>query len=126
MSFSKFKVSLLIAVVFLLGVVVGASVDQAFLSGIWIQPHSQERFIEKLQNRLQLSAEQTLAVQDILDKAQGKFKMFYKSVKPQFEDIRQLMRTSISEQLNPEQNQKFTVMCNEYDQRKVERAKKHR
>ena len=126
MNFSKFKVFLLIAIVFLIGVVVGAAVDQAFLSGIGTQRHSQEPFIEKLQNRLHLSVEQTLAVQTILDKAHEQFKMLYESVKPQFEGIRQLMRTQISEQLDPDQDQEFTVMCNEYKQRKVERAKKYR
>ncbi len=129
MSLSKFKALLIIAVVFLLGAAVGASLGRAVLlplSAKGSHQHSRGRFIEKLQSRLNLSADQTLRVQAILDEAHQQFGTLHKRVKPQLETIRREMQERIREQLGPDQNREFTAMCAEYDQRMAEHRKKHR
>jgi Spy/CpxP family protein refolding chaperone len=129
MSLSKFKALVVITVVFLLGAVVGASLGRAVLSPLAAKEshrHSRVRFIEKLQSRLNLSDEQTLRVQAILDDARQQFGTLHESVKPQFETIRRQMRERIHQQLGPDQTQEFAAMCAEYDQRRAEHGKKHR
>jgi uncharacterized membrane protein len=128
-SLSKFKALLVIAVVFLLGAVAGASLGRTVLWSFSTKgPHHHARgsFIEKLQGRLNLSDEQRIGIQAILDEAHQQFGRLHKSVKPQFETIRQQMRERIREQLNPDQDREFAAMCAEYDQRKAKRGKKFR
>jgi uncharacterized membrane protein len=71
-SLSKFKALLVIAVVFLLGAVAGASLGRTVLWSFSTKgPHHHARgsFIEKLQGRLNLSDEQRIGIQAILDEA---------------------------------------------------------
>ena len=129
MNLSKFKALLIIAVVFLLGAVAGASLGRTVLWSISAKgPHHHSRgpFIEKLQKRLDLSGEQRTQIQAILDESHQQFRGLHKSVKPQFETIRQQMAERIREQLNPDQAQKFAAMRAEYEQRKAKREKKCR
>ena len=128
-NLSKIKALLVIAVVFLLGAVAGASLGRTVLwsiSATGPHHHSRGSFIEKLQKRLDLSGEQRTQIQAILDESHQQFRGLHKSVKPQFETIRRQMRERIREELNPDQNREFAAMCAEYDQRKARRGKKYR
>lgn len=129
MNLSKFKALLVIAVVFLLGAVAGASLSRTVLwsiSGKGHHRHSRGSFIEKLQGRLDLSDEQRTQIQAILDESHQQFGRLHKSVKPQFETIRQQMAERIRKELNPDQTRKFAAMRAEYEQRRAKRGKKCR
>jgi len=129
MNLSKFKALLVIAVVFLLGAVAGASLSRTVLwsiSGKDHHRHPRGSFIEKLQGRLDLSDEQRTQVQAILDESHRQFRGLHKSVKPQFESIRQQMAERIRKELNPDQARKFAAMRAEYEQRRAKRGKKCR
>ena len=129
MNLSKFKALLIIAVVFLLGAVAGASLSRTVLWSISARAphhHSRGTFIEKLQKRLDLSGEQRAQIQAILDESHQQFRGLHKSVKPQFETIRQQMSERIRKELNPEQARKFAAMRAEYEQRRAKRGKKCR
>jgi Spy/CpxP family protein refolding chaperone len=129
MNLSKFKALLIIAVVFLLGAVAGASLSRTVLRSIsaW-GPHHHSRgpFIERLQQRLDLSGEQRTQIQAILDESHQQFRGLHKSVKPQFESIRQQMSERIRKELNPDQVREFAAMHAEYEQRRARRGKKYR
>ena len=129
MNLSKFKALLVIAVVFLLGALAGAALSRTVLRSISDRgPHHHSRgpFIEKLQKRLDLSDEQRTQIQAILDESHQQFGKLHKSVKPQFETIRQQMSERIRNELNPDQVRKFAAMRAEYEQRKARREKKFR
>ncbi len=128
MNLSKFKALLIIAVVFLLGAVAGASLSRTVLWSISGKGHHHSRgsFIEKLQGRLDLSDEQRTQIQAILDESHQQFRGLHKSVKPQFETIRQQMAERIRKELNPDQARKFSAMRAEYEQRRAKRGKKCR
>lgn len=129
MNLSKFKALAVIAVVFLLGAVAGASLSRTVLRSISARgPHHHSRgpFIEKLQKRLDLSGEQRTQVQAILDESHQQFGRLHQSVKPRFETIRQQMAERIRKQLNPDQAREFAAMRAEYEKRKAKREKKFR
>ena len=129
MNLSKFKALLIVAVVFLLGAVAGASLSRTVLRSISARgPHHDSRgpFIEKLQKRLDLSGDQRTQIQAILDESHQQFGRLHQSVKPRFEAIRQQMAEKIRKQLNPDQVREFAAMRAEYEQRKAKRETKCR
>ena len=101
MSLSKFKALMLMAVVFLLGSIVGASLGTALVSRKLAFPSEgtrsqrREKMIEKFKSRLKLSPEQTAQLQTILDETHKQFSALHETVKPQFDEIRDRMRARI-------------------------------
>ncbi len=122
---SKFKASLLIGVVFLLGAIVGASLGTTIVSRKFAAPagvsESQRRkmVLEKCKSLLKLTPEQARKVQIILEQTHQQFKDLNQSIKPQSDEIRNRMRGRVRELLSDEQKNEFEVMTREYDQRRA-------
>jgi len=122
---SKFKASFLIAVVFLLGAIVGASLGTTIVSRKFAAPpevsesQKQNMILEKFKSRLKLTPAQTAKVQLILEETHRQFRDLDQSINPRRDEIRNRMRASVRELLNGDQKQDFEVMTREYDQRRA-------
>ena len=121
MSPSRFKALMLMAIVFLLGAIVGASLGTTIVSRKFAAPHElavrpgKAKFVDRLNARLHLSSEQTLQLKAILDETHQQFGALHESVKPQFEAIRSKTRDRIREQLTDTQRPEFEAMVREDD-----------
>ena len=121
MSPSRFKALMLMAIVFLLGAIVGASLGTTIVSRKFAAPHElavrpgKAKFVDRLNARLHLSPEQTLQLKAILDETHQQFGALHESVKPQFEAIRSKTRDRIREQLTEAQRPEFEAMVREDD-----------
>jgi hypothetical protein len=121
MSPSRFKALMLMAIVFLLGAIVGASLGTTIVSRKFAAPHElavrpgKAKFVDRLNARLHLSPEQTLQLKAILDETHQQFGALHESVKPQFEAIRSKTRERIREQLTEAQRPEFEAMVREDD-----------
>ena len=121
MSPSRFKALMLMAIVFLLGAIVGASLGTTIVSRKFAVPHElavrpgKAKFVDRLDARLHLSPEQTLQLKAILDETHQQFGALHESVKPQFEAIRSKTRDRIREQLTEAQRPEFEAMVREDD-----------
>lgn len=80
--------------------------------------------VEKFKSRLKLSSEQTQRLQAVLHEAHQEFSQLHESAKPQFEEIRQEMRSKIRQMLNEEQKREYEAMIRERDARKAGRPNK--
>jgi hypothetical protein len=121
----KLKAILTMSAVFALGAVIGASWSGILISknaaSAHLPPHkSKPGIVEKYNVRLKLSPEQTQRLESILDGTQQEFRELHLAVKPQFEEIRQSMRSSIRQILNEEQAREYEKMIRERD---TQRAK---
>jgi hypothetical protein len=122
---SKFKASILIAVVFLLGAIVGGSLGTTIVSRKFAAPgeisESQRRnmLLEKFRSRLKLTPEQSEKVRVILEQTHQQFKDLNQSIRPQSDEIRSRMRGRVRELLEEDQKKAFEVMTREYDQRRA-------
>jgi hypothetical protein len=122
---SKFKASILIAVVFLLGAIVGGSLGTTIVSRKFAAPgeisESQRRnmLLEKFRSRLKLTPEQSEKVRVILEQTHQQFKDLNQSIRPQSDEIRSRMRGRVRELLGEDQKKAFEVMTREYDQRRA-------
>ena len=121
MSPSRFKALALMAIVFLLGAIVGASLGTTIVSRKFAAPHEmaarpgKAKFVDRLNARLHLSPEQTVQLKAILDETHQQFGALHESVKPQFEAIRSKTRDRIREQLTDAQRPEFEAMVREDD-----------
>jgi len=121
MSPSRSKALMLMAIVFLLGAIVGASLGTTIVSRKFAAPHElavrpgKAKFVDRLNARLHLSPEQTLQLKAILDETHQQFGALHESVKPQFEAIRSKTRDRIREQLTEAQRPEFEAMVREDD-----------
>ena len=125
MSYARFKALSLMALVFLLGAVVGASLGTTFISNRFASTpkisssQGRQKTLDKFKSRLGLSPEQTDRLQIILEETRKEFSNLHQSVKPQYDEIRHRMRTQIREILNDDQKKEFEVMNREYDERRA-------
>ena len=121
MSPSRFKALMLMAIVFLLGAIVGASLGTTIVSRKFAAPHElavrpgKAKFVDRLNARLHLSPQQTVQLKAILDETHQQFGALHESVKPQFEAIRSKTRDRIREQLTDAQRPEFEAMVREDD-----------
>lgn len=118
---SRFKALALMAIVFLLGAIVGASLGTTIVSRKLAAPQEmagrpgKAKFVDRLNARLHLSPEQMVQLKAILDETHQQFGALHESVKPQFEAIRFRTRERIREQLNNAQKPEFEAMVREDD-----------
>jgi hypothetical protein len=125
MNQSKFKAFMLIAVVFLLGAIVGGSLGTTIVSRKFASPpeiswrQKRNMILEKFRSRLELTPEQSEKVQAILEQTHQQVRTLEQSIKPQSVEIRTQMRGRVRELLGEDQKTKFEVMTREYDQRKA-------
>jgi len=80
-----------------------------------------KRILEKLSKKLDLSAEQKVQVEKILESKLPKIKELRETVRPQFDAVRKAIRTEIRENLQLAQQVKFDQMVEENEKRRKER-----
>ena len=125
-SVFKLKTILTMSAVFTLGAIMGASwggilVSRHAASAPSLLHKSKPGVVEKFKTRLKLSAKQTQQIESILDETHHDFSDLHLAVKPQFEEIRQKMRSAIGQILAEEQKQKYQAMLRESDERRAKR-----
>jgi septal ring factor EnvC (AmiA/AmiB activator) len=122
----KLKAVFITSIVFALGALVGASwgtivVSRKIAFAEVPEDKSRPGMIERFQSRLKLSPEQTQRLQAILDETHREFGRLHEAVKPQFEEIRQRMRSRIRQMLKEEQKREYETMIRERQGRKPKR-----
>jgi len=110
--------------VFAIGAIMGASwggmaVSRHAASVVSLSHKSKPGVMEEFKTRLKLSAEQTRQIESILDATHHEFSELHLAVKPQFEEIRQKMRSEVQQILNEEQKQAYQAMLRESDERRA-------
>jgi hypothetical protein len=124
-SIFKLKALLVMSAVFGLGTVVGASWSAILLSRYAVShalpaPKKTGGTIDRLKLRLNLTPEQTQSVDSILNETHRELRLLHLTVKPQFEQIRQSMRSAVRQILNEQQQGEYAAMLRERD---AQRAK---
>jgi hypothetical protein len=127
-SLSKLKAILTMSAVFALGAIIGASwggivVSRNAASAQLSPQRNKPGMVEKFRARLHLSPEQTQRVESVLDETQREFSQLHLAAKPQFEEIRQRMRSGIRQMLNEEQKREYEVMIRERDEQRAKNEK---
>ena len=120
---TSLKTWLVLLVVFVLGGVTGAG-----LSGVYRSKanasfrESRERdhkaMFEKIRNDLNLNAEQSKAMQKVLDDTAGEFRALRSELRPRYEELRLKARGQMRALLTAEQQQKFDTLMAEIDARR--------
>lgn len=110
----KLQVWLLIAVVFALGGVTGASLDRVYLanhgpfkSASADHPRGPNRMAERLKNDLSLNDEQVAKIKTILEESRKEFPPSRFAECPGFVQSRARTRARIREALTPEQQKRY-------------------
>jgi Spy/CpxP family protein refolding chaperone len=131
---NKNKALALIALVFLLGVALGAvghSVADRRVLGArspaqppaFLQPRpNPPRAMARLTNELKLTPEQQKQIGDILADMQHRYDAVHDQMNPQFEEIREQGHEQIRQVLSPEQRPKFEDFLRRVDQERRRRA----
>lgn len=107
----KLQVWLLIAVVFALGGVTGASLDRLYLanSGAFKNPHPRgpNRMVERLRSDLNLNEAQVAKIKTIFEESRKEFPPSRFAECPGFTESRARTRARIRETLTPEQQKRY-------------------
>ena len=91
------KAALLVAVVFLLGIVLGGLVTHLWGERMvrqYNERHHREEVVRRLTRTLDLSAEQQKQLGAILDDTSGKYHALYEKHRPEYEEVRHEARAS--------------------------------
>jgi Spy/CpxP family protein refolding chaperone len=75
--------------------------------------------VKELTRELSLTAVQQDSVRAVFDRHRSEMEAVWKRVHPQFDSLRQLMRTEISAQLTPTQQDKYRALLAEHDRRRA-------
>ena len=125
----KLKAFLLVIVVFVLGLILGASVATTIVSRRLAAAESpsprdgRHHMMDTFKSRLQLSPAQAEKLQVIFDDTHQQFRTLHQTVKPQYDSIRDQMRNRVREMLDEKQKREFEVMVNEFEKREKEHGK---
>jgi Spy/CpxP family protein refolding chaperone len=108
----KLHVWLLIAVVFALGAVTGASLDRVYIANIGgsVNPErlrGPNRMIERLRSDLNLNDEQIAKIKTIFDESRKEFPPSRLAECPGFSQSRARTRARVRETLTPEQQKRY-------------------
>jgi Spy/CpxP family protein refolding chaperone len=108
----KLQVWLLIAVVFALGAVTGASLDRVYLANMETRSNpnharGSNRMIERLKSELNLNDEQIARIKTIFDESRKEFPPSRLAECPGFKESRARTRARIRETLTPEQQKRY-------------------
>jgi len=80
-----------------------------------VEPNPREEVLKVYSSRLNMTDEQKAEMGRILDETSGKYTELRKSMKPQFDEIRDGARQRIRAMLNPEQQPKYDELVQERD-----------
>jgi len=121
---AKFKIWLVLAVVFALGTVTGAALGGLYHSRAGGRGRGGDgrdaRQFDKMRNELGLSDEQATRVRAILDETRNEYRALRTELRPRFEEPRLRARAKIREVLSEEQRQKFDAQTAERDAKRGE------
>ena len=116
---SKLKASLILSVVFALGMLLGYSADRLLLNQsplrfqrAGLDPFRMEKGVvehieERITKRYGLTEEQAVRLREILEDTQKKYHAFFQETRPTFDSIRRGQRESIRKIMTSEQTEAF-------------------
>lgn len=119
---SKLKAGIILLIVFALGVMSGIAglrlVKSRPLQFQGLDPFRMEKGVidrieKRLVDRFELSADQRVAVRQILMNSQKKYNQFFHETRPTFEEIRRDQREAIREVMTPVQLKNFDAWLEE-------------
>lgn len=126
----KFKIWLVLAVVFVLGTVTGAALGGLYHSRAGGRARGGDgdgargpRQFDKMRKELGLSDEQATRVRAILDETGNEYRALRTELRPRFEEPRLRARAKIREVLDEEQRRKFDAHAAERDAKRDERER---
>jgi Spy/CpxP family protein refolding chaperone len=124
---TRLKMWLVLVVVFVLGSVTGMALTGLYRSRASNgrpggEKTTRERF-DKMRSELNLTDDQTKAVQGIIDETRNEYRALRTELRPKFEEPRQKARARIRALLTPEQQQKFDAMVAQHDAKRDEDQK---
>jgi Spy/CpxP family protein refolding chaperone len=128
---TRLKIWLVIAGVFVLGGVTGASLDSLYRLRAGGSERAMERgrrgdLFEKLKSDLGLTEKQATDVRAVIDQSREEFHALRSEVSPRYDAVRQSARARIRALLTPEQQQRFDAKMAERDARREEGKKRDR
>lgn len=130
-SNTRREATLLVLVVFLLGLLVGGVGNHLWGERVWgrqeppahLGPPSRAELLGDFTRELQLTPDQQDKIGTIFDDTRGQVRVLYSPLDPQREKIRQQCRDRIRAVLTPEQTSKFEAFMQRIDeQRKRDQA----
>ncbi|MFZ3199975.1 MAG: hypothetical protein WA175_02370, partial [Candidatus Acidiferrales bacterium] len=120
------EAALLIAVVFLLGVLLGAVATHMWGERVWGQQNAYSagrkpvnQVVAEFTKELQLTLDQQTQVAAIIDDTRAQWKALYAPLDAQKEQIRQQSRARIRALLTPEQQPKFDAFMQRLDEQRA-------
>ncbi len=131
MSSVKVHSALILAVVFVLGILAG--VGGTLVVSPWVHHHEEhhdshqdrQHFVQHMQQLLDMTPQQTAQFSAILQETGERWDALHRQVEPQFEAIRHQQRDKVRAMLNPQQVQKFNEFVARFDaHRKQEAARR--
>lgn len=122
---TKFKIWLVLAVVFVLGTMTGAALGGLYHSraggrGARGGDGRDPRQFDKMRKELGLTDEQSTRVRTILEETRGEYRALRAELRPRFEEPRLRARAKIREVLDEAQRQKFDAQAAERDAKRDE------
>ena len=125
---TRLKMWVVLVAVFVLGSVTGAALTGLYRSRASSdRPEAHEKAmherLEKMRAELNLTDDQTKAVQAIIDETRNEYRALRTELRPRFEEPRQKARARIRALLTPEQQQKFDAMIAQQDAQRDEQQK---
>lgn len=120
----KLKVRLVILGVFLLGGVCGALGMRLYYSRTHAPSRESRSVSDRLKHDLSLSAEQTAALEKILENSSVEYRKIYDQIRPQMENARMNTRQQIRVLLSADQQKKFDQFTQEIDKKREEERRK--
>ncbi|MGC2420050.1 MAG: hypothetical protein WA405_00195 [Candidatus Acidiferrales bacterium] len=126
------EAALLIAVVFLLGVLLGAVATHMWGERVWGQQDTYSagrkpvnQVVAEFTKELQLTPDQQTQVAAIIDDTRAQWKALYAPLDAQKEQIRQQSRARIRALLTPEQQPKFDAFMQRLDEQRAKDQAAH-
>ena len=123
---AKFKIWLVLAVVFVLGTVTGAALGGLYHSRAGGRGRDDggdgrdPRNFDKMRGELGLTDEQSTRVRAILEETRNEYRTLRTELRPRFEEPRLRARAKIREVLSEEQRRKFDAHAAERDAKRGE------
>ena len=122
------KATILVILVFLLGIALGAVGMRVAEQKVWGERRDERgrmggpaRMVEQLTRELALTQEKQQQLNSILEDTRKKYESTYTTIRPQMEQIRQEGRTNIRAMLSPAQLPKFEEYLRRIDEERKKR-----
>jgi len=120
MDTMKWKVRITVVVLMLTTFMAGVMADKYLMTRANVSvkvadPNPREEVLKIYGNRLNMTDDQKAEMGRILDETSGKYSDLRKSMKPQFDEIRNGARQRIRAMLTPEQQPKYDELVQERD-----------